>query len=378
MLRTLPRLVVLMAVLLTSPASFAAEAEDGDLFTVKNIAVDVRARSASAAREQALNEGQVTALETMLKRLTLSRDWPRLPPAGPGLATSLVSSLEINDERISANRYQARLTLTFDPAGIRGLLRRAEIPFSEARYRPVLVLPIYAAGGLVSLWTDNPWRAAWDRAAAANGLIPYILPRETDAGDDLVSADTAMSLPDARLVQLRQRYGAANVIAVRADLVGQSGAAPQLAVRMQNYAKEGAVDFEVTLRGNGGNISDLAQEAAEAVRTRIEDDWKQQTLARFDERNRLTVRVPVDSLAEWHSVATRLEDNLLVDEVDILTLTSEYAELRLHYLGDVARLRTSLAQTNLTLEPTSKAEESEAPPPEDPAWQLHATSNAAP
>jgi len=367
-----------MTCLLIPAAPMAAEADGGSLFTVKNIAVDVRARTASAARQQALDEGQVAALETMLKRLTLSRDWPRLPPAGPRLATSLVSALEINDERISANRYRARLTVSFDPSGIRGLLRRADIPFSEARYKPVLILPVYAAGGLVSLWTDTPWRAAWEAMAEENGLIPYIVPR-ADTGNSLVSADTAMALPDARLVQLRRRYGAANVIAVRAALTDREGSIPRLAVRVQDYGKTGETDFEATLRGTGADISELAEQAADAVQTHIEDDWKRQTLARFDERNRMTVRVPLDSLKEWHSVASRLDNNILVDAVDILTLTSEHAELRLHYLGDAAHLRVSLAQTNLALEPPdSEADDGAGTPPDERAWRLHADSPPTP
>lgn len=379
MLRTVPALFVLVVLLLPLHAPSAAGAESGNLFTVQDVQVDVRARTASAAREQALNNGQVRALEAMLKRLTLSGDWPRLPPAGPGLATSLVSALEINNERISANRYQAALTVSFDASGIRGLLRRADIPFSEARYKPVLILPVYASGGLLSLWTDNPWRSAWEQAEEKNGLIPYVILDEAETGDSLVSADTAMTLPDSRVVRIRRQYGVANVIAVRAEAMGPSGGPRRLAVRVRDYGKPETDTFQATIRGSGESMEALAKQAVEDVQIHLEDEWKMQTLARFDERNRMTVRVPLQSLAEWHRVRSRLENNLLVDRVEILRLTRDRADLRLHYLGDATHLRVSLSQTNLSLERVSEdsAVDNAGQPADEPVWQLRASADSA-
>lgn len=369
-----------LSVLLVMAAAWPAWGADPALFTVRDIPLDVRASTASAARSRALETGERKALREMLQRLTLSEDWQRLPPADARLASSLVAAIEISEEKISAGRYQAKLTVEFDSDGIRALLRRADIPFSETRYKPVLILPVYVAGGLMSfIGQETPWRAAWAEAAADPGLIPYRLLTREEAARLPVSADTALSLPLPVIRDVQNRQGVINVVAVRAQLVQPPAGRLTLEISARNYQNlEPEPFFTALALGDGESMEDATKRAAGMIRRRLEDAWKAQTLAHFDRPGEVAVDVPLRSLSEWHRLMTRLEDNLLVDRVDIRSLASNHARLTLHFLGDIEQLRLSLAQADMVLEPRENgAAEPKAEPEDlDELWLLRPAARA--
>src|SRR3546814_6000895 len=91
----------------------------------------------------------------------------------------MVLGFEVADERSSAVRWIANLTVAYDPAAVRSRLRTVGAPYAETRSLPVLVIPIYETGGDVNLWRDpNPWRAAWYELPPQGGLVPVVVRSE--------------------------------------------------------------------------------------------------------------------------------------------------------------------------------------------------------
>ena len=123
-----------------SPAAAADPA--ADLFTVPNLAVDATAADASAARDQAIADGEQRAFAIVLQRLTLAADRNRLPKLSAAKLQELVQGFEVAHERSSGVRYLADYTFHFRPDAIRGVLRQAGIP---------CLLMIISSG------TDQPW-----------------------------------------------------------------------------------------------------------------------------------------------------------------------------------------------------------------------------
>jgi hypothetical protein len=334
-----------------------ALAQNADLFVIRDIPLDVEAQTAQQARDNAIAQGEATAVTEMMQRVTVSSDWGKLPQVPSAQVAPLVSSIQIDDEKISAGRYQANMTVDLNPDGIRGLLRRGGIAFSEARYKPMLVLTTYGAGGLASFGlADNPLRQAWIDAADRPGLIPYLLPGLNGVSVDFNAGDTVLSLSDATLVRLRRAAGAGAVLGSRVDLVSAAGETPSIKIRMRDYSAPDAGTFNLTMTAqNDETLDQLMARAVAEMRRDVEDRWKSQTLARFDERGTLTAEVPLTSLDEWREILSRLGDNILIDHVDIVTLTSSKAEIVLHFLGRIPQLQVSLEQDDLTLDQPAAA-----------------------
>mgnify|MGYP003979443031 FL=1 len=151
------------AVVAGSDAAAGSEVS-ADIFTVQGLAVDVTAESAVAARRQAMREGQRQALNILLRRITLRTDHLSLPDPSDDAITQIVATVEVAKEKTSTIRYLAELTVRFRRNAVRGLLRGVGISFSETRAKPILVLPIFEKGAVLSLFeAGNVWRGAWQR-----------------------------------------------------------------------------------------------------------------------------------------------------------------------------------------------------------------------
>ena len=155
-----------------------ARAQARDVFEIKGVAVDVTADNAAVAREQALAEGERIAYGRLLGRLVPIAEQHRLPDLGPGEVVRLVKDLSVAEEKTSAVRYLGKLDIRFKGEEVRRLLIDHGIPFAETPSKPVLVLPVYQAAGALLLFDDpNPWRDAWGKGVAGDGLVPLPLPK---------------------------------------------------------------------------------------------------------------------------------------------------------------------------------------------------------
>ena len=124
---------------LTLLLPFAAARGEG-VFTVAQVPIDAEAASSAVARELAIAAGQHAALEILLRRLTVAGT--ALPAPAEDSIAPMVAGFEIDGELVSTTRYRASLTVDFDPAEVRRLLRESGIAYAETVSKPVLVVAV--------------------------------------------------------------------------------------------------------------------------------------------------------------------------------------------------------------------------------------------
>ena len=196
-------------------------ARSQSVFTIAHVPVDAEAESSAEARELAIAAGQRTALEILLRRLTVAgTDMPA--PAEDSVA-AMVAGFAIDRELVSTTRYRASLTVDFDPGEVRRLLRESGIAYAETVSKPVLVVAVQRDPGGIRLWEDgNRWRRAWEERPPHGGLVPILLPLgdvidlgTTDAAEALASDTDALSA-------LAALYGTSEVAVAVAGLSGSA------------------------------------------------------------------------------------------------------------------------------------------------------------
>ncbi len=339
------------------------------VFTVAHVPVDAEAASAAEARELAIAAGQRAALDTLLRRLTVMGT--DLPPPPDNIIATMVAGFAIDRELVSTTRYRASLTVDFDPAEVRRLLRENGIAYAETLSKPVLVVAVQRDPGGILLWEDgNRWRRAWEERPPHGGLVPILLP----LGDviDLGTVDAARALAsDAEaLTALAALYGTSEVAVAVAGLAGSaavakpsapaaenaSGDAPAagraLTLSLLRIAAEESRAVQKTLIGREGESERaLLKRGTDRVITLLEDDWKAANLIRYDEQRVLRARVPIASLGEWVSIQRRLATLAMVASVEIDSLSRSEGRLTLHYHGTEDQLRLALGQDDLDLAP---------------------------
>ena len=215
--RLFKSLPVLFALLLSAVGAIVyAQIEGGDRgiapvdtasgLEVSGIVVDVSARNADAARYGGWREAQRRGWRLL---------WTKYHGGGaPGLSDgaldSIVSSIVVEEEQISANRYIARLGVIFDR------VRAAEIlgvGGGRTRSAPMLVVPILWEGGTPTSFEQRySWQKAWATYSMSNSVIDYVRPSGTGADPLLLNAGQ-VGRPGRRWWRaLLDQYGAADVV----------------------------------------------------------------------------------------------------------------------------------------------------------------------
>ena len=346
-------------------------ARANSVFTVVHVPVDAEAASAAEARELAIAAGQRAALETLLRRLTVAGTALPAPAEEPFAA--MVAGFVIDRELVSTTRYRALLTVDFDPAEVRRLLRESGIAYAETVSKPVLVVAVQRDPGGILLWEDgNRWRQAWEERPPHGGLVPILLP----LGDviDLGTVDAAQALAsDAdALTALAALYGTSEVAVAVAGLSGSAAAAKPsapaaqgaentddapaagraLTLSLRRIAADQSQAIQKTLIGREGESERaLLKRGTDWVITLLEDDWKDTNLIRYDEQRALRATVPIAGLGEWVSIQQRIAALAMVASVEIDSLSLREGRVTLRYHGTEDQLRLALGQNDLDLAP---------------------------
>lgn len=334
--------------------STQAELAPLDIYTIGGIAVDERAETGSRARDLALAEGQRRAWQRLMRRLVLAVDLPRLPELRDHDIAALVQGIEIQNERVSSVRYLSELTIHFRKSEVRAWLQKAGVPFTETRRKPVLVVPVYEAAGALLLWDDpNPWTDTWRvHADDPDDVVPLVVPEGDFADVVAINAQQAIDGENERLAALAERYGVADTVvayaALRIDLAADT---KRLVVSTKRYGAPGEERAVIeSFEGESREVVEsLLADAVAAIAGRLQEEWKRETLVRFDQPVQLSVTVPLTSLEEWVEVRRLLRTSSLVREIELVSLSRRAAQVVLHFLGDADQLAVELTQRELDL-----------------------------
>jgi len=323
-----------------------------DVFTIAPVRVDVTAASASAARDQALIEGERRALQMLIERLTLAAGRSRLPQPNSAQLSDLVQGFEVANERRSGVRYIADYTFHFRPDSVRQLLGQAGIAFAETPSKPLVVLAVLLDGDRAALWDDpNPWRDAWARAKLPPGLVPLVIPLGEIADVAAIDTDAALHGDDARLRSLSQRYDGDDVL-VTAATVSQS-ATRSLDVVTSRYTPGNPASRQTWSNSATANPTEsdtaMMTRALADTMARVEEAWKVANILDLRQSGTLTVRVAAGSLRDWIVVRDRLTGIPAVRSSQLMSIDRGGARVEIRYVGDPAQLRLALAQRDLEL-----------------------------
>lgn len=341
---------MLVALALSLLALALAATAAAETIAVSDIAVDVRAETAAAARDSAIVEAHRQAFRQVVAELSPGTE---VPEVSDDRIASLVRDFSILQERSSAVRYLGTFEFRFDAAAVRRLLGQHDLPVA-APADPVVVVPVYRAGDVITLWDEpNPWRRAWAAAQADGALVPTIVPLG-DLGDvATIAPEEALAGDLTRLTTLAGRYGAAATLVVTATTAADlPEEAETLTVTATRFGARGA-DFrtERTLRRETGEAADaLFGRAVVAVKEDLKNWWSAgDRLVASGPASMLAVRIPVEQLRDWVDVRRRLSAAAAIQDLDVVVLTRQEVRVNLRYVGDIDQLVASLRQADLDL-----------------------------
>jgi hypothetical protein len=319
------------------------------LFVAEAVPVDVTAATVTEARERGLTQGRVAGFRKVISRIVAREDLARVPQVNASAIIDMVREFSIANERSSAVRYLADLTVRFNPVAIRRLLRGANIPFTETLSKPLVVVPLFRpnANAPWLLWEPtNAWRDAWAALPQDFGLVHLIVPTGNSEDVAALSAAQAAGKDLAALNALAQRYRAGGAVIVAATESGNGVELSVAEVRSDLPTEE----TTLTQAAEAGKTRDeVLQTAASSAVGIVQDGWKHRNRVAFGGTTQITALVPVAGLKDWLTVKNRLDDVPLIDRLELQAMTRDRAQVTLFYAGAQRQLELAMSQHDLTL-----------------------------
>lgn len=341
-----------------------------ELFVVEDVPVDITAETAAEARERGIEQATRTAFDRLTDRLASEPGFGPAPQVSGTTVQNLVEGIEFADEKASAVRYLAKITVRFRPDAVRSLYGRAG-GGGAAYQRPaayggpaLLVVPVYEWAGTRVVWEKfNPWWQAWEEALGQPAAMPIILPEGDPRDMGTLSAEAAATGDRARILALADRRSAAGALVARAAL-DRSGPAPALDLVVTSFggvpSSMGLVD-RVT-GSPGETIDNVARRAVAKVMAMVDGVASGRSpsgvpgvpgsgAALQPGGASTVVTADLDSPADL--TALRRAIGRVVAREELVSLSRGRASLRLFHSGDREMLRRSLSGTGIVVTDTS-------------------------
>jgi hypothetical protein len=338
-MKNLLRLIVLHMALILPVVS---NAQARDLYTVENVQIGATGSNATEARNVAIEAGELKALTQLLSKLSTAPSKP-LPAITSATLSAAVQGFELSEEKIASNRYQALLTVTFNPGIVRSILSKAGIPFSEASAIRTLIIPVYKENGTVLLWEpDNRWKDSISSALAASKNTRFILPLG-DLEDMAALEKETLSTPDnTKLKALLTKYSADTLLIATAIYDAENS----LVHLSQSLPESGQVtDKEITAQEDS-SLPALLDLAAKEL---IPQPKPAPAVTPVAASSHIEVIIPFNDLKEWNSIKAALEKNSAIEKLTVRSVSINEALVTLRYQGNNASLSSALAQRGFSL-----------------------------
>ena len=340
-----------LSIVLPMTGGAPARAGERDVFTVSGVKVDVTDTDAAAAKIKAIQQAQMKAFHTLVRRIASEEAWARLSKLGRRRIGRMMSSLSVEEEHTGPRRYIGRLTIRFRPGRVRKALREAGAGYTTKQAPRILIVPVWKTDGGPVLWKPNPWRKAWENLDAEHALVPILVPVGDLTDTQTITAQEALERDKVKLQALQMRYDTEAVLVAVAEPKGDNS----VRAVMTGKSPVGRIAFDKTYVSTEGGVEAAAAQAARRFHAVMLYKWKkrvaQQRAARTPAlaATRISVTVPFRGLREWQSLQARIRTTPGVSGLDVSTLSGNGAVVNLSSPLALEQLQAALRQSRLYL-----------------------------
>jgi hypothetical protein len=327
-----------------APGAASAQGRD-NVYAVAGVHVDETAANAAAAQQAGFAAAQRSGFERLVRRLTVPDELAArgVPPVEPAALERLVLSVDVEQERRSGTRYIGRLTVRYDPSGVRTLLRQYNLTVVDTRTAPVLVAPLVADGTAEE--TTTLWRDVWANGGFGDELVPLATaPAELQGAPAWNTAQT-----------FAQAAAASSVLYATLRVQGSTATATLVEIDANARRDRG----EVTARINGTDAAALRAalaSLADQASTRIQNDWKGRIATGGGQRARISASALYSNQRQWEQIKDALEGaaQTLISEIRIEAVGRDGALVSFSFVGDRSQLAAELNRRGVNLADTAQ------------------------
>ena len=336
---------------------FAPSAQASDaVYTIANYPIEARAENAVAAKEKALADGQQAAFRSLLKRLIPVTAYPSAKRLVSIKGADLIEGVRVRAERNSSTEYIASFDFSFSPKGVRDLLRREGISFTDEQATSVTLVPVWRSAPGQAPREDAAWTGVWKGLDLENTLTPIKLQSmRKEVRSDTVNAFVSGDVGAIRT--LAAEYNSEYVLLALAEPEGN-----RLSVTLAGRDGVGAFLLKRLYRVDGGDTAYASELAAVIALRTLEGRWKAVKVrggasiatagVGGGSDTDFLINVQFSGMSEWQDISRKLGATPGVQELDVAGLSARGARVTLRYAAGAQQLADQLAGQGLNLRNT--------------------------
>jgi hypothetical protein len=341
-------------------ACFSVPATAGEALVNSEASVDVSGNDAADARATAMIKAEADALSNLLSKLTTDQQTRAiLSGLDPAKISSMVRGTEVLEEKISSNRYRARIMVTFDGNEISSLIGQGPAGSSDINStEPLtvgsfLIIPGYEEDKNAMLWEENnPWIPIWRSTGLEIASGDIIVPYGDNADISAVDARTLSSANYASVAPLTIRYGVSDIVVLQAKFAHAPDMMLNVVVRRINRTQN-EVSL-LTYRADPQETKDLllaraAHDIADMLEHRKTEEVSSVKTVRGGERNNLMLLASITTLNSWTQVRAKLSKLPMIDSLELIAISPKQVDMIVHYRGTPDSLSSAITSQNLRL-----------------------------
>jgi len=314
------------------------------LFSISNIEVDEQASDAVKARTRGLQQAQHRGFAALIAKITRDGAPEQLADISDDAVQRLIFGLEIEDERTSSRRYQARVTVRFQPDSVSQFLTDLDIPHVRASGQPVIIAHGHRRGLNTYVWDQDPVVA---RAQAAQDIINrirlYVFPEDRQSLRTQIAEDQIFALSPRVATKITRALGGKDTVVMTTRWSAVSGL---------DYA----FIFPPGQHMGSGTLQADSEEAAlaaayQTVMDEIDRLWRSRLLITAGGESILPALVLARSIADYETTLRTLRSLSVITSLRIDTISAPLSEITLGFNGTEDQLRFTLAARGVTMAP---------------------------
>lgn len=322
-----------------APAPASAQREN--VFAVSGVYVDETAANGAAAQQAGFAAAQRSGFERLVRRITLPAELSQggIPDVDNATLDRLVQSVDVNEERRSGTRYIGRLTVRFDPAGVRSILQARSLRVIDTRTAPVMIVPAAAAD--VAPEAAAAWRDVWTNGGFDQELAPLLTAPAGLVGPP--SWETAGTFA--------QSVGAASVIYATLRTNGNVATASLIELGPNNLRRDRG-EVSAGLSGDANALRQSLASLADRASQSVQNEWKTRISGSAGgATNRVSASALYQNEQQWEQIKSGLESAAatLISQIRIEAVGRDGALVSFSFVGDRALLSSELARHGVTL-----------------------------
>jgi len=345
---------VIFFIFLFCPHSIhAVNTIEDQVFTIRNISVDIYSNTSEQARDIALEEAQIKGFNKLMNKMLLKGEYDKIANFDEDKILELVEEIEVEDEKTTANRYIGKIVVKFKRNLVLRFLKSNNIKFSITKSKPLLILPIYKYGGITYLWDDkNIWKDLWNTSDDDGTLIP-IRPSGGKFKDFIYfNPNQAIQKNLKNLEIIAANNNSTGVlIAILKKKYNRDKTKIELNLDLSIHRFDGGSinNFKDTIEVDADAFSDdLLLKAKSKVENFVKNQWKVQNIL-STQRNSMKLIVNFNNLKEWIDIRELINNVSIIDQYIIQNFSKDSAIISVSFSGNYNQLKIALKQSDLEL-----------------------------